>query len=334
MNPVRRSIRVLTGGLLLASVTCFLSTCGGIGGSEFSGGGTGGTGISTGSISGFGSVVVNGVHYRTDNNTGKMLNGKKDNSGRMDNNIFAVGMIVSVRHGTGDNDAQEIEYRNNLEGPISSMSSGDNTFEVLGQTVVVDNGAVFPKPLPKDVVEVSGFVDSAGRIHATYIERKMQPHPPGEEYQVKGFVSGLSTIDNTFLLGLLPDRSVPVVTVLYAPPISGLPGGLDNGMYIQVTTIDTAPSGGRITATRVVKLTPRTEFPDGTPVDLEGLITTPWSDSVNDLAFVVEGKRVQWDAGTEFVGGTRNDTKQTNRRVQVRGTETGGVLSAVNVIFR
>jgi hypothetical protein len=105
-------------------------------------------------------------------------------------------------------------------------------------------------------------------------------------------------------------------------------------MYVQVTTIDTMPSGGRITGTRVEKLAARTEFPDGTPVDLEGLVTTPWSGSVNDLSFAVEGKRVQWDAGTEFVGGTRNDTQQTNKRVQVQGTETGGILSAARIIFR
>ena len=59
---------VLVGSSLLAAVAFALSTCGGIGGSEFAGGGTGGTGISTGSITGFGSVVMNGVHFRTDGN--------------------------------------------------------------------------------------------------------------------------------------------------------------------------------------------------------------------------------------------------------------------------
>jgi hypothetical protein len=251
----------------------------------------------------------------------------------MDNNIFAVGMIVSVRHGTGDNNAQKIEYRNNLEGPISSMSSGDNTFEVLGLTVVVDNWAGFPKLLPDDVVEVSGFVDTTGRIHATYIERKMQPHPPEEEYQVKGFVSGLSTIDNTFLLGLLPDESVPVVTVLYSPPISGLPGGLENRMYVQVTTIDTKPSGGRITGTWVEKLAARTEFPDGTPVDLEGLVTTPFNGSGKVLTFALEGKAVRTNDATDFTGHLPAEI-QPNTRLLVQGTEIGGDLSASRIIFR
>jgi hypothetical protein len=116
--------------------------------------------------------------------------------------------------------------------------------------------------------------------------------------------------------------------------VSGLAGGLANGMYVQVVTTDRGLVGGVITATGIVKLASRTEFPDGAPVDLEGLVTTPWSGSVNDLFFAVEGKRVQWDSKTEFVGGPRNDTQQTNRRVQVQGTETGGVLSAARIIFR
>ena len=82
MITVRRSIQALVVALLLASVTVSLSTCGGIGGSEFAGGGTGGTGISTGSISGFGSVVMNGVHYRTDNASGPRVPDEKIHEGQ------------------------------------------------------------------------------------------------------------------------------------------------------------------------------------------------------------------------------------------------------------
>jgi len=333
MTTVRRSIQALAVALLLASVTVSLSTCGGIGGSEFAGGGTGGTGISTGSVSGFGSVVMNGVHYNTNAKTKKISNGK-DNSVIPDQELFRVGMVVTVRYAPGDNNAEEIEYRNNLMGPVSSMVSGDNTFEVLGQTVFVDNWGVFPPLSPDDVVEVSGFVDSAGRIRATYIERKPQPPRPGQKYEIKGFVSRLSTNDNSFLLGPLPDGSVPVVTVLDAPPISGLPGGLENGMYVQVTTIDTRPSGGRITGTLVEVLSPRTDFPEKFIVDLEGLVTATPSGSGNVLIFAVEGKTVRTDDATVFAGGRTAVDIRRDVRVQVRGTEVGGVLSAVEIIFR
>jgi hypothetical protein len=162
----------------------------------------------------------------------------------------------------------------------------------------------------------------------------MQPPRPAKEYEVKGFVSGLPTIDNTFLLGLLPDGFVPVVTVLYAPPISGLPGGLENRMYVQVTTIDTMPSGGRITGTRVEILPPRTDFPDKSIVDLEGFVTAAPSGSGNVLSFAVEGKAVRTDDATVFASGKTAADIQRDVRLQVRGTEAGGILSAVNVIFR
>jgi len=56
----------------------------------------------------------NNVHFRTDDevapgfHTKKMSNGA-DKSGRMDNVVFAVGMVVTVRHGKDDNNAQVIE---------------------------------------------------------------------------------------------------------------------------------------------------------------------------------------------------------------------------------
>jgi len=41
-----------------------------------------------------------------------------------------------------------------------------------------------------------------------------------------------------------------------------------------------------------------------------------------------------WTANTVFAGGTQIDTQQSNRRIQVQGTETGGILSAARIIFR
>ena len=328
MIPAGRIPRLRTGipVLLLA----FLSLSCGIGGSDFAGGGTGGTGISSGAISGFGSVVVNDVHFRTDAKTKKLVNGVTDSSGRMDNSIFAVGMVVTVRHGTGDNDAQVIEYRDNLRGPIAVIASGaDDIIEILGQSVVVDDAAIFASLRQSDIVEISGFADNAGRIRAEYILSVPPPMPPPvQEFEVKGFVSGSSSTG--FRLGPLPDGSGTTVMVSYPP------GGPVNGTYVQVVTTDQEPVGGVIAATQAVKLAPRTEFPDRTPVNLEGLVTTPWTGSGNDLSFAMEGKRVQWNDTTEFVGGggTREDARQANRRVQVQGTETGGVLSAARIVFR
>lgn len=335
MIPARRSIRILVAALLLAPAAFSLSACG-VGGTDYAGGGTGGTGISTGAVSGFGSVKVNGVHFRTDNNvasgfrTKKVVNGA-DNSDLMDTDVFAVGMVVTVLHGTADNDARVIEYRDNLSGPIAATASGeDNVIVILGHTIVVENAALFGGLRVNDVVEVSGFADNAGLLRANFVSPASRP---ANAFEANGYVSGLA--GNSFRLGPLPGGFGATVEVSYDPAaISGPPGGLENGMYVQVSTSDREPAGGVITATGIVKLAARTEFPDNSLVDIEGLVTTPWSGQGNDLSFAVEGKRVRWEAGTEFEGGTRDGLRQTNRKVQVHGVENGGDLSAARIVFR
>jgi hypothetical protein len=326
MTHVRRSIRILTDALLLASVAFSLSACG-VGGSEFAGGGTGGTGISTGAVTGYGSVVVNDVHYKTNANTKKISNGK-DNSAMIDQDLFRVGMVVTVRYSPGNNSAREIEYRDNLRGPIAEMASGsDNIITILGQSVVVDDGAIFASLKRGDVVEVSGFADSVGRIRATYILPTAPPMPPpAQEFEVKGFVSESSS--SGFRLGPLPDGSGTTVGVSYP---SGGPG---NGAYVQVMTTDREPAGGVISTTRIAMLDARTDFPENVAVDLEGLVTAPPSGSGNVLSFAVEGKEVRTDDTTVFAGGRTADDIRRDARVRVRGTEAGGVLLAVDITIR
>ena len=328
MSPKGKTARLLTGVLLLTLASFTLSTCGS-GGIDLAGGGVSGTGISTGSITGFGSVEMNGVHFLTDNNTTKMSHGV-DHSSETDQALFRVGMVVTIHHGLNDNNAIQIEYQDNLQGPIAAKNSGaDNTLTVLGQSVVVGDAALFASLNLNEIVEVSGFVDSGGRIRATYIERSHQSPHHGDEIEVKGFVSGLSS--SGFRLGPLPGGAVTTVTVSFAPAVGT---GLAEGMYVRVVTADPQPVQGVITATRIDKLSPRTAFPDKSIVDLEGLVTASPSGSGNALSFGVEGKRVQMDGITQFPGGGSAANIQPDVRLQVQGTENGGVLSAARIIFR
>ena len=328
MNPMRRTSRLLIGMLLLTLASFTFSTCGGSG-TDLAGGGSSGTGVSTGSITGFGSVVMNGVHYLTDSNTTKTFMGM-DNSSMMDNVLFHVGMVVTIHHGPNDNNAQQIEYQNNLQGRIAAKNSGaENTVTILGQTIVVGDAAVFASLKLNEIAEVSGFVDSAGRIRASYIAMvpcsMMMGMCTASEFEVKGYVSGPG-----FRLGLLPDGTGTTVAVSFAP---GVGAGLANGMYVQVVTKDVQPVSGTISATRIAQLSPRTVFPEKAMADLEGLVTASPSGSGNVLSFAVEGKRVQTDGATQYVGGTAANI-QHDVRLQVQGTENGGVLSAGKIIFR
>ena len=328
MNLRGQTARLLIGvlSLMLASLT--FSSCGS-GGVDLAGGGSSGTGVSTGAIASFGSVEICGVHYQTDNNTIKMSHGM-DHSSEMDHILYHVGMVVTIHHGPNDNNAQRIEYQDNLQGPIAAKNSGaENTVTILGQTVVVSDAALFASLYLNEFVEVSGYVDTAGRIRATYIEQKSEAFHHGDEIEVKGFVSGLNS--SGFRLGPLPGGTVATLTVSFAPAVGA---GLADGMYVQVVTTDTQPVSGVITATRIDKLPPRTVFPEKARVDLEGLVTAPPSGSGNVFSFDVEGKRVQTDNSTQLPVGTTAADIRLDMRLQVQGTENGGILSASKIIFR
>jgi hypothetical protein len=148
------------------------------------------------------------------------------------------------------------------------------------------------------------------------------------EFEVKGYVSGLSP--SGFRLGPLPGGTGTAVMVSF-PPAAG--AGLAEGMYVQVATKDAQPVSGTISATRISQLSPRTVFPENAIVDLEGLVTASPSGTGSALSFAVEGKRVQTDGVTQYVGGTAANL-QPDMRLQVQGTENGGVLSAAKIIFR
>ena len=278
MSPKGQTARLLIGVLLLTLASFTFSTCGGTG-TDLAGGGTSGTGDQHG--------FHHRVRQRRDER--RALPDRQQRGTRlrhdknvpwawtippmMDRDLFRVGMVVTIHHGPNDNNAQQIEYQDNLQGPIAAKNSGaENTVTILGQTVVVSDAAVFASLNLNEIVEVSGFVDSAGRIRATYIATEPCSILTGmctaSEFEVKGFVSGLSS--SGFRLGPLPGGTGTTVTVSFAPAVGA---GLADGMYVQVVTTDPQPVSGVITATRIHKLTPRTVFPWKVRVDLEGLVT-------------------------------------------------------------
>jgi len=323
---------------LLALAFLALSSCGSSVG-DLAGGGTGGTGISTGVITGFGSVIMNGAHFQTDNavapgfQTKKIIKGKEDTSHASDQDLFSVGMVVTIRHSPNDKNAMEIEYEPNLEGPIESKDPDASIIVVLGQNVILDNAAFFASLGQDNVVEVSGFVDNTGRIRATYVEVK-RPTGLGDEFEIKGYITGLSPSGNTFRLGPLPDESWSTVTVFAPSAVQDLPSGPVNGMYVQVKTADTRPVNGIITATNVQLFIARTDFPENAKADIDGLVTKLGSSSGSILSFDLEGKAVQADDSTLYTEGKTAADIQPNVRLQVQGKEIGGVLLASKIIFR
>jgi hypothetical protein len=137
-------------------------------------GGIGRTGVALGPISTFGSVVVNGVRYDTAGAT-FTINGT---SGSQDD--LRVGHVITIEGTIDDNGvdgaADEVNFDDNVKGPIESIDVALSRIVVLGQTVLISPETSFDDSISTasiaglvegDIVEVSGLVDANGRITAT-----------------------------------------------------------------------------------------------------------------------------------------------------------------------
>lgn len=163
-------------------------------------GGMSGTGVSQGSISSFGSIFVNGIEWDI-SNADIELDGQSGSEADL-----RVGMVVRVQgdfaaSGTAG-EATRVTFDDEVEGPIGStpvetVPGLEKTFPVLGTNVIAradstryDDGATFAGLAEDQVVEVSGFVDSAGAIHATRIELK-GAFPGLDDVELRGRVASL-----------------------------------------------------------------------------------------------------------------------------------------------
>ncbi|MBL8225409.1 MAG: hypothetical protein JNM50_08770 [Chromatiales bacterium] len=304
-----------------AALAAVITGCSGGGGASA---GIDRLGISSGTVTGFGSVIVNGVRYEVGTTTEVSFN---DASGTQAD--LQVGQQVTVRWESGDGGttrrATRIDYDAAVEGPITagSIDLAAGTFVVLGQTVRVTANTSFSGDIsPRDLtglaagepVEVSGLPDAAGRLRATRIERQR----PGRQLEVRGVAATVTA--QTFALGAL--------TVVYTG--AALPDGVPvNGDFVEArgSTIDGL---GRLVATEVER---EDDFADlgGSRDDseLEGFITV--FNSPTD--FTVAGVRVTTTPATVYEDGSVADLR-LNARIEVSGSvNSSGVLVAREVEF-
>jgi hypothetical protein len=134
--------------------------------------------VAFGTVTGFGSIIVNGVTYDT---TDAVFTVNRE-AGTQDD--LAIGDVVLINGTINDDgetgDADNVEYDDNVQGVIDSIDLAGNTLVVLGQVVRVTpdtsfGDSIVPAMLSSlsvgDTIEVSGFVDSEGEIGASRIER-------------------------------------------------------------------------------------------------------------------------------------------------------------------
>lgn len=319
--------RVMVGRWAMLGNAILVAACGGGGGSDgvTAGIDRGGIVTASGSITGFGSVHVNGVHYVT---TGATIT-LDDNPGVESD--LRVGQVVRVE-GRIEQDgvngtATRVIFDDEVEGPVQSIDLPNFQLVVLGRTVQVSTQTSFddsisPRSLEGlavgDRIEVSGRVATTGRVEATRIERKAAQ----SSVEVKGTVASLDTNARRFALGQL--------TVSYASAqLNGFASGQPtNGDLVEA--FGTVDGSGVLVATRVEKESGGSAGNADEQADYEGLVTS--FTSATD--FSVAGQRVTTTASTVYEGGTASSLA-LDVPVEVEGRfNAAGVIVASKVQFR
>src|SRR5712691_7038624 len=251
--------------------------------------------VSSGPITSFGSVILNGIEFDTTQADIRV----EDQIVREDELRIGIRVTVEgVRDSNGVARATRVVFRKNVEGLIDRLDVVNNTLVALGQTVLVDGLTVMEDRAQSSsialsalavgqFVDVSGLIDANGTILATRIERQTGFVAGVTEVEVRGTLSGLDTSARTFVLGALT-VNLSTATVV---------GSLSNGVFVQVRGTQTAP--GSITATRVTVEDPTVDGAAGTKIEIEGFVTTFMLATV----FSVNGQAVTTTTQTVFENG-------------------------------
>lgn len=318
--------------ILPAAVAALVAACGGGGG----GGGstsnlppvTGATKTMfvTGAISGFGSVIVNGVHYESDSAT-VTLEGR---SGTVDQ--LEVGEVIHLEaevDSQGNAHAKSIDQERLGQGIVQAVDVAAGTLTIAGQVIQVDNETSFDDSIPGgslagiavgDRIEVHGFASASGDSRATRIE---QADAGDAEVELTGPVSSLDTVAKRFTIGT---QVVDYATaMLEGFPASGPVAG--DVVEVKGTTI---LADGALQAVEVQKEDGGFDGVSGDGGELEGLVTR----FVSATDFDVAGQQVTTTGSTSFVGGTAADL-ELDAKVEVEGKlDASGALVAAKVVFK
>jgi hypothetical protein len=310
-------------------MTVFLAACGGgAGGNGTPSAGTGSTKtmLVTGAISGFGSVIVNGVHYESDS-AAVTLEGHSGTVGQL-----KVGEVVNLKatiDSLGNAHATTIDQQRLIQGVVQAVDVAAGTLTIGGQLIKTDNATMFDASIPGGTlagiavgnrVEVHGFVSASGDALATRIEMAAADD---NEIEVTGPLSALDTVTHRFTVGTqVVDYSTATLEGFAASgPVEG------DIVEAKGTTL---LADGALMATKVHKEDGGLDGHQGDGGELEGLVTR----FISPTDFDVAGQKVTTTAATMFVGGTSADLK-LDARVEVEGTlDAGGTLVADKVVIR
>lgn len=273
--------------------------------------------FTAGAISGFGSIIVNGVRF--DDSGAEVFD---DDGQRRGSDDLKLGQQVevessSIDRSAGTGVATVIRYGSELKGPVESVDAANSRFVLLGQVVEVVGTTVFGPGLSGglaavavgQILEVHGRLDTARSVT---VASRVDLEDSTSRYKLRGVIAALDTAARTLRIGS--------ASISYAGA-SEVPSSLAVGQGVRVE-LQTTPSGGFWLATRVRSDSRQPE--DRAEAEIKGLITSVESAT----RFSVDGLSVQADAA-QFPDG--QGIVQLGAFVEVEGRISGGVLVASEV---
>lgn len=302
-----------------------LGGCGGGGGSSSPAtGSASGSAASSGTVTGFGSVFVNGKRFDTSGSS-FIVDGE---SGKSQGDL-KIGMTVAVTGSFNGNQhtADSVQQKDAVEGLVQSIAADGLSLVVMGQTVLVDSTTMIDDNIPSrditrlvagtDNVEVNGHIRPNGIIQATFIERKLVGVTP----EVRGFVSSHSAGATTFRIGnLTVDYAGAIISDMPSPN-----GSNWNDLFVEVKgTFNSVTT--TLNATKVEQENPAVQQAD--EFEIEGFVT----QVVGLGDFFIGTTHVQTTPSMEFRGGTIDEIVE-GAKLSAEGRWANGILTAKHVKF-
>jgi hypothetical protein len=317
------------------SASALLASCGGgDGGIEVGSGGTGNNPPTTpvpvalqdisvsGPITGFGSIIINGLKFDDTNAN------VTDELGRSVNKDFLrLGMTVSVT-GKLQSDgvtaiAANVQLRSEVKGTISAIDLANQKITVLGITVMAtvntsfDDVANLAALRVGDVVQVFGLRDPQTQlITATRIERS-------STIEFSSFivsnVRSIDSINKIITLGSV-ERSVLVNVASAVVSPAGSTIAIGQKLFVEIDSANATP----LRAQRITVLLDSNVFSTGR-AEIEGVV----SDYQSLTSFKLAGQVINASLA-KFDQGSPSDVKN-GALASVKGTLENGVLVAIRI---
>ena len=272
----------------------------------------------TGTIDGFGSVIVNGIEFESDR-AQILINNQPatENDLRAGYHVSLSGTIAN----NGTAVATKIEYTPNLVGQISAIDNFNKRITVLGQEIQISNTTLFDAAIkPRSLsglsvgnsLQISGTSTSEGLISASRIDLV-----ENVQHQLTGQIRLLT--NSTFTLNNL------LINYAGAQLINIEGNRLQNGMTVNALGNLNAE---QLTAVQIIGLN-KSLTRELDSAAIEGFITR--FNSASD--FDVDGIQVSSTEQTRFEQGSASDLR-LGVKVEVEGrVDASGRLVAKSLEF-